>query len=99
MLTSQREVYSVIPYFWSDQYDQAYEYLGHATTWDYTILRGSYEQGAFTVIYLDEYHVPLAVFYANEWDTRDEVEPFMAKRQPVDPEQLADSHLPLRKLT
>ncbi len=46
--------YDVVPYFFSDLSDwAAIEYLGPALEWDREILRGSTDEGAFTVFYLN----------------------------------------------
>jgi 3-phenylpropionate/trans-cinnamate dioxygenase ferredoxin reductase component len=46
--------YDVVPYFFSDLSDwAAIEYVGPAYEWDTEVVRGSPEEGAFTVFYLD----------------------------------------------
>jgi 3-phenylpropionate/trans-cinnamate dioxygenase ferredoxin reductase component len=48
------EAYTVVPYFWSDLADwTSLEYLGAAQRWDREVVRGSPQDGAFTVCYLD----------------------------------------------
>jgi 3-phenylpropionate/trans-cinnamate dioxygenase ferredoxin reductase subunit len=44
--------YGYIHSFWSDQYDHKLEYVGHATTWDEFVVRGSLEEGRFVGFYL-----------------------------------------------
>jgi hypothetical protein len=45
--------YDVVPYFFGDLSDwAAIEYLGPAFDWDREVVRGSLEDGAFTVFYL-----------------------------------------------
>ncbi|QGS68212.1 hypothetical protein CV093_05035 [Oceanobacillus sp. 143] len=44
MFNPKTERYNTIPYFWSDQYDVRFQYLGHAKDWDSTVLRGSIEE-------------------------------------------------------
>jgi 3-phenylpropionate/trans-cinnamate dioxygenase ferredoxin reductase subunit len=45
--------HDVVPYFFSDLSDwAAIEYVGPARDWDREIIRGSFDQGAFTVFYL-----------------------------------------------
>ena len=45
--------HDVVPYFFSDLSDwAAIEYLGPAYDWDREVIRGSVQQGAFTVFYL-----------------------------------------------
>lgn len=54
MLGADR-AYDVVPYFFSDLSDWAsLEYVGPARRWDREIVRGSIEEGAFSVFYLDE---------------------------------------------
>ncbi len=46
--------HEAIPYFYSDLADWAsLEYVGPARRWDEEVVRGSLEEGAFTVLYLD----------------------------------------------
>jgi 3-phenylpropionate/trans-cinnamate dioxygenase ferredoxin reductase subunit len=48
------EPYDVVPYFFSDLSDWAgLEYVGPAARWDREIVRGSLDDGAFSVWYLD----------------------------------------------
>ena len=45
--------YDVVPYFFSDLSDwAAIEYVGPAYEWDSEVVRGSPDDGAFTVFYL-----------------------------------------------
>ncbi len=47
--------HDVVPYFFSDLADWAsLEYVGPASGWDEEIIRGSMEEGKFSVFYLDE---------------------------------------------
>ena len=55
-------VHDVVPYFFSDLADwAALEYVGPAATWDDEVIRGSYEDGAFTVWYLERDRVVAAL--------------------------------------
>lgn len=48
------EAYETVPYFWSDLADWVtLEYAGAAQRWDREVLRGSPDDGEFTVCYLD----------------------------------------------
>jgi len=50
--------YDVVPYFFSDLSDwAAIEYLGPAYNWDHEVIRGSLQDGKFTVFYLNRGHV------------------------------------------
>jgi 3-phenylpropionate/trans-cinnamate dioxygenase ferredoxin reductase subunit len=46
--------YDVVPYFFSDLSDWAsLEYVGPAERWEREVVRGSFEDGAFSIFYLD----------------------------------------------
>jgi 3-phenylpropionate/trans-cinnamate dioxygenase ferredoxin reductase subunit len=51
MLGSDRS-YDYIHSFWSDQYEDKIEYVGHATSWDDFVVRGSLEDRRFIGLYL-----------------------------------------------
>jgi 3-phenylpropionate/trans-cinnamate dioxygenase ferredoxin reductase component len=54
--------FTEIPYFWSDLADWAtLEYVGPASTWDDEVVRGSLDDGEFTIYYLDEGKVAAAL--------------------------------------
>jgi 3-phenylpropionate/trans-cinnamate dioxygenase ferredoxin reductase component len=44
--------YDYIHSFWSDQYEHSLEYVGHVTTWDELVLRGSLPEGRLLGFYL-----------------------------------------------
>jgi 3-phenylpropionate/trans-cinnamate dioxygenase ferredoxin reductase component len=44
--------YDYVHSFWSDQYDHKLEYVGHATTWDEFVVRGSLEERKLVGFYL-----------------------------------------------
>ena len=44
--------YDYIHSFWSDQYEHKIEYVGHATSWDDFVVRGSVEEGKLVGFYL-----------------------------------------------
>jgi 3-phenylpropionate/trans-cinnamate dioxygenase ferredoxin reductase component len=58
-----REVrHDVVPYFFSDLADwSSMEYVGPARSWDEEVMRGSLDDGAFTVFYLDRGRVAAAL--------------------------------------
>ncbi|HEY8762863.1 MAG TPA: FAD-dependent oxidoreductase [Solirubrobacteraceae bacterium] len=54
--------YDVVPYFFSDLADWAsLEYVGPASDWDLEVVRGSVEEGEFSVWYLSEGRVAAAL--------------------------------------
>jgi 3-phenylpropionate/trans-cinnamate dioxygenase ferredoxin reductase subunit len=61
--------YDVVPYFFSDLSDwAAIEYLGPAYEWDQEIVRGSLDEGAFTVFYLSDNRVAGALTVGRSGD-------------------------------
>lgn len=58
------EPYDDLFSFWSDQYEHAIEYVGHAPRWNQFVVRGSLEQRSFLGFYLGDGRV-LAVMGLN----------------------------------
>ena len=53
--------YDYVHSFWSDQYEHKLEYVGHATSWDQFVVRGSLEQRQLVGFYLRGGEVQAAV--------------------------------------
>jgi 3-phenylpropionate/trans-cinnamate dioxygenase ferredoxin reductase subunit len=54
-MLGERGPYEVVPYFFSDLSDWAsLEYVGPAYEWEREVVRGSLEEGAFTIFYLQD---------------------------------------------
>lgn len=87
--------YTVRPYFWTDQYDQTFESLGHAMTWNKIIIRGSLDTREFTLAYVDENNYPRSIFFANNGDKRKEVSKFMDRKEPIDETKFKNMENPL----
>ncbi len=52
-IMGSQEPYAEIPYFWSDLADWcSLEYVGPASEWDEEVVRGSVDDGEFTIFYL-----------------------------------------------
>jgi len=61
-MLGQADPYGVVPYFWSDLADWCtLEYVGPAASWDREVVRGSLDEGAFTIFYLDSGRVAAAL--------------------------------------
>ncbi|MBV9311827.1 MAG: FAD-dependent oxidoreductase [Solirubrobacterales bacterium] len=61
-MLGREQPYDVVPYFFSDLADWAsLEYVGPASNWDREVLRGSLEEGAFSIWYLVEGKVAAAL--------------------------------------
>jgi hypothetical protein len=50
-MLGRREKFAAIPFFWTQQYDVAIKYVGHATAWDETSVAGSLDAKDCTVTY------------------------------------------------
>ena len=53
--------YDYLYTFWSDQYEHKIEYVGHVTSWDELVVRGSVEEGKLIGFYLVDGEVRAAV--------------------------------------
>lgn len=91
------EPYAPVPYFWSDQYEYALQYLGHHSHDDQQVLRGSLAQRAFTLFYLRE-GVPVAALILNRPRDGTPARRLIAAGLPVDSTRLADDTIDLRSL-
>lgn len=84
ILNKRSNQYSVVPYFWTDQYDETFEYLGNARAWDKMLTWGKMEEGKFAVAYVDENNYPLAILFANKFLKRKDVQEVLSKNQALD---------------
>jgi 3-phenylpropionate/trans-cinnamate dioxygenase ferredoxin reductase subunit len=92
-----RSAYTQRPFFFSDQYDLALEYRGHARSWDQLVFRGDPASGAFLAFWLQDGRV-LAALNANVWDQADALDALLASRGTQDPQRLADPGVDLAAL-
>ena len=98
ILSGKSNKYTVNPYFWTDQYDQTFEYLGNTRTWDKIFIRGSFDERKFVVAYVDRNNYPLAVLFANKFEERKDIENLMAKNEPLDEARFIDINTPLNEI-
>jgi 3-phenylpropionate/trans-cinnamate dioxygenase ferredoxin reductase subunit len=98
--------YDYIHSFWSDQYEHDIEYVGHATSWDQFVVRGSLEERMMLGFYLREGELQAAVGLDRGGDPEAESDSEMAacaelvaaRARPA-PAQLADERVDLRSLS
>ncbi len=90
------EPFDYVHSFWSDQYDNKIEYVGHAKKWDDFVVRGDLESG-FLGFYLKGGVVLAVMGLDRGGDPEAEPEselascvPLIRKGEPVDPRALAD---------
>ncbi|MFZ1994840.1 MAG: FAD-dependent oxidoreductase [Solirubrobacteraceae bacterium] len=75
--------HDVVPYFFSDLSDwAAIEYVGPAYDWDREVIRGSVDDGAFSVFYLHDGHVAGALSVGRSEDLQ-HARRFIAEHTPI----------------
>ena len=50
-IPGKREVFNIVPFFWSQHYDIAVKYVGHAERWDEVLIDGTLEEDNCAVFY------------------------------------------------
>lgn len=90
ILSNNSEPYHFIPYFWSDQYDQTFEYLGYAKGYTHAYLR-KYDDKKFVVAYTDENQKPLAILFTNHAEKRKDVEKYLESCSKLNPKNFSNS--------
>jgi 3-phenylpropionate/trans-cinnamate dioxygenase ferredoxin reductase subunit len=96
-MLGQRVAYDQIPYFFTDQYDVGMEFSGWIGPdgYDRLVTRGDVEGQAFHAFWLADDRV-VAGLQVNLWDEGiAPVQDLIRTRQPVDPDRLADTSVPL----
>jgi 3-phenylpropionate/trans-cinnamate dioxygenase ferredoxin reductase component len=88
-MLGREQPHEVVPYFFSDLSDWTWmEYVGPAETWTEEIVRGSVDDGEFTVFYLDGDRV-VAALTVGRSDDLEQARELMKSGEPVDREALA----------
>jgi 3-phenylpropionate/trans-cinnamate dioxygenase ferredoxin reductase subunit len=97
--------YDYIHSFWSDQYEHSIEYVGHATTWDEFVVRGSLQDRRLVGFYLQDGLLQAAVGLDRGGDPEADVDSEMAacarlvaQRVRPRPARLADERVDLWSL-
>jgi 3-phenylpropionate/trans-cinnamate dioxygenase ferredoxin reductase subunit len=87
-IMGSREPFAEIPYFWSDLADWCtLEYVGPAASWDEEVLRGSVDDGEFTIFYREAGRV-VAALTVGRSDDLDRARELMASGEVVDADSL-----------
>jgi 3-phenylpropionate/trans-cinnamate dioxygenase ferredoxin reductase subunit len=97
--------YDYVHTFWSDQYEHKLEYVGHATSWDQFVVRGSLEERQLVGFYLSDGQIHAAMGLDRGGDPELDADSEMAasarlvgqRAQPT-PDQLADENVDLWSL-
>jgi len=96
-MLGSKEPYAEVPWFFSDQYDVNMQYIGHASSWDQIVIRGSVPDRRFTAFYLKDGRLRAAMALNRARDIRPCRE-FIRAGVPVDAEKLKDEEMDLRRL-
>ena len=97
-MLGRRSAYDRIPYFYSDQYDTAMEYWGHAIDWDRVVFRGDPGERDVVAFWLADGRVQ-AGMSLNSSDETDAIEAIIRARKEVDVDRLVDRDVPLAEVT
>jgi 3-phenylpropionate/trans-cinnamate dioxygenase ferredoxin reductase subunit len=98
-MLGDESAYDYVHTFWSDQYDEKIEYVGHAKDWDDFVVRGDLEGRAFVGFYTKDDRVKAAIGFNRGGDP--ELEPgselahvarLITSQAPVDAEALVEEH-------
>ena len=88
--------YDEVPYFWSDLADWAsLEYVGPAGGWDREVVRGSLDDGEFTIFYLDGGRVAGALTVGRCDDLEQARELIASSGEPVAPRRRSTRRRPV----
>ncbi|MGW0160975.1 NAD(P)/FAD-dependent oxidoreductase [Mycobacterium sp. NPDC003323] len=91
-------IYDELPYFYTDQYDLGMEYVGYAPQYDSVVFRGDVTKREYTSFWLDKKNRVLAGMNVNIWEGLDDIKAVIRSGKKIDPDQLADSKVPLAEL-
>jgi len=92
-----RDAYTRLPYFFSDQYDLGMEYVGYGDAFDRVTVRGNLADREFIAFWHRD-GVVTAAMNVNVWDVVDDLKAVIDARIVVDPARLADPQVPLGDL-
>lgn len=92
-MLGKRETYDKLPYFFSDQYDFSFEYVGHAPDWDEVIVRGTPEQYQFAALYLKDGRLAAGFTAGLDDVPSDAIEALVRSKKSVGAEELLSKDL------
>jgi len=90
--------FAEVPWFWSDQYDLNFQYVGAGFPWDETVVRGHFGRPPFTVFFLDAGRL-VGALGVGDGRTIGQARRLLEGKTPVTNDQLADEGVDLKALT
>jgi 3-phenylpropionate/trans-cinnamate dioxygenase ferredoxin reductase subunit len=93
----EREAYTRLPYFFSDQYDLGLEHVGHNSPDDDVVVRGDLADRKF-IAFWHHNGVVSAAMAVNVWDVADDLEAIVNAARPVDPIRLSNASITVEQL-
>jgi 3-phenylpropionate/trans-cinnamate dioxygenase ferredoxin reductase subunit len=92
-----RDSYTQLPYFFSDQYDLGLEYVGHGSSDDAVTIRGDRDSREFIAFWHRD-GIITAAMNVNVWDVVDDLKAIIETRPRIDLALLTDLDVPLADL-
>ena len=92
-----RDSYTRLPDFFSDQYDLGLEYVGHGSSDDAVAIRGDSDSREFIAFWHRD-GIITAAMNVNVWDVVDDLKAIIEARTPINPARLTDPDVPIAKL-
>jgi 3-phenylpropionate/trans-cinnamate dioxygenase ferredoxin reductase subunit len=92
-----RETYTRLPYFFSDQYDLGMEYVGYSDPTDRVVVRGDLATREFIAFWHHD-GIITAAMNVNMWDVVDDLTALIERRVAVDPARLTNPDVAVRDL-
>ena len=89
--------FAEVPWFWSDQYDLNFQYVGAGLPWDETVVRGRFGTPPFTVFFLDAGRL-VAALGVGDGRTIGQARRLLEGKTHVTADQLADVDVDLKRL-
>ncbi|MFP7230881.1 FAD/NAD(P)-binding oxidoreductase [Bacillus subtilis] len=92
------EPYRTVPFFWSNQYDQQFQFVGLPLPDANIVFRGSSDDGAFSRFYIDHNQMIHGALMVNEPKNVVPSRKLIQKQHPMNIKQLSDPSIPLKKV-
>jgi 3-phenylpropionate/trans-cinnamate dioxygenase ferredoxin reductase component len=92
-----RDAYSRLPYFFSDQYDLGMEYVGYSQPGDTVVVRGNRAEREFIAFWQRD-GIVTAAMNVNVWDVVEDLKAIVASGRALDSRRLADPAVRLAEL-